>query len=121
MGYRSQVAVVIYGDGRNSEKYALLKTLMNTTFKDAYTEFESNAEWHDNNHVLEFEMEDVKWYDGYGDVQKFMNMLDEIGDIEGFNYEFIRLGEDTNDVDEQYGGNDCEHILRVSRSIEVDL
>ena len=121
MGYRSQVAVVIYGDDRDPEKYALLKTLMNTTFKEAYPEFESNAEWHDDKRVLEFAMEDVKWYDSYSDVRKFMQMLNDLGDIEGFNYEFIRLGEDANDVDEQYGGNDCDHILRVSRSIEVDL
>lgn len=121
MGYRSQVAVVIYGDSRDAEKYALLKTLMNTTFKEAYTEFDGNAEWHDDKHVLEFAMEDVKWYDGYGDVQKFMKMLEDIVDIEGFNYEFIRIGEDANDVEEQYGGNDCEHILRVSRAIEVEL
>ena len=121
MGYRSQVAVVIYGDDRDAEKYALLKTLMNTTFKDVYTEFEANAEWHDGKRVLEFAMEDVKWYDGYGDVQKFMDMLDQIDKIEGFNYEFVRIGEDANDIDEQYGGNNCEHTLSVTRSIQVDL
>ena len=121
MGYRSQVAVVIYGDSRDAEKYALLKTLMNTTFKEAYTEFDGCAEWHDNKHVLEFAMEDVKWYDGYGDVKLFMGMLDGIGDIEGFNYEFIRIGEDANDVDDQNSGVCVEYILSVSRAIEVDL
>ena len=121
MGYRSQVAVVIYGDSRDAEKYALLKTLMNTTFKDAYTEFDGNAEWHDDKHVLEFAMEDVKWYDGYGDVKLFMGMLDGIGDIEGFNYEFMRLGEDENDIESMQGGECGEYILSVSRAIEVDL
>ena len=121
MGYRSDVAVVIYGDSRDAEKYALLKTLMNTTFKEAYTEFDGNAEWHDDKHVLEFAMEDVKWYDGYGDVKLFMAMLEDIVDLEGFNYEFIRIGEDANDIDEQYGGENCEHTLSVSRSIQVEL
>jgi len=121
MGYRSQVAVVIYGDGRDAEKYALLKTLMNTTFKEAYTDFDGCAEWHDDKHVLEFKMEDVKWYEGYSDVQNFMLMLNAIGDMSGLNYEFIRIGEDADDIDEQYGGNNCEYILSVTRAIEVDL
>jgi len=121
MGYRSQVAVVIYGDNRDAEKYALLKTLMNTTFKDVYTDFDGNAEWHDHKHVLEFKMEDVKWYDGYDDVQNFMQMLGQIGEIEGFNYEFMRLGEDDNDIDTQSEGNGIEHLLRCVRTIEVDL
>lgn len=119
MGYRSDVAVVIYGNHRDSQKYALIKTLMNTTFKEAYTEFD--AEWHDDKHVLEFKMEDVKWYDGYPDVDRFMTMLEEIGDIEGFNYEFIRVGEDANDIVAQEGGACVEYILSVTRSIRVDL
>jgi hypothetical protein len=121
MGYRSDVAVVIYGDDRNSEKYALLKTLMNTTFKEAYTEFESSVEWHDYKYVLQFMIQDVKWYDGYGDVKLFMKMLDDIGDIEGLNYEFIRIGEDDDDVERQTGGENCLYLLSVTRAIEVDL
>lgn len=121
MGYRSQVAVVIYGDSRDAEKYALLKTLMNTTFKEAYTEFDGNAEWHDDKHVLEFKLDEVKWYDSYPDVKLFMGMLDGIGDIEGFNYEFMRIGEDDDDVERQTGGENCLYLLSVSRAIEVDL
>ena len=121
MGYRSQVAVVIYGNNRDAEKYALLKTLMNTTFKEAYTEFDGNAEWHDNKHVLEFAMENVKWYDGYGHVKHFMKMLEDIVDIEGFNYEFLRVGEDDGDVERHTGGENAKYILSVSREIQVDL
>jgi hypothetical protein len=121
MGYRSQVAVVIYGDHRDPKKYELLKTLMNTAFKDVYTEFEANATWHDSKGVLEFAMEDVKWYDSYSDVIAFNAMLVDIDKIEGFNYEFVRIGENADDIDEQYGGNNCEHTLSVTRKIEVDL
>jgi len=122
MGYRSQVAAVIYGDVRdNDEKYDLLKVLMNTTFKDVYTEFEGNAEWHDGKRVLEFKMEDVKWYESYPDVKRFMNMLDDIGDIEGFNYEFVRIGEESEDIETKSEGSYPEYILSVTRSIQVDL
>ena len=122
MGYRSDVAVVIYGDVRdNDERYALLKTLMNTTFKDVYTEFEGNAEWHDGKRVLEFKMEDVKWYESYSEVKRFMTMLDDIGEIKGLNYEFVRVGEEVEDIETKSEGNYPEYILSVTRSIEVDL
>ena len=121
MGYRSDVAVVIYGDARDPEKYALIKTLMNTTFKEAYTEFDGNAEWHDDKHVLEFKMENVKWYDNYPDVKLFMAMLEDIGDIEGLNYELMRVGEDTKDIERKSEGEYIEYILTVTREIQVDL
>ena len=121
MGYRSEVAVVIYGDDRDPKKYELLKTLMNTTFKDVYTEFEGRAQWHDSKSVLEFHMYDIKWYESYPDVIEFTTMLAELVGIEGFNYELMRVGEDANDIDEQYGGKNCERILNVTRTIEVDL
>ena len=121
MGYRSDVAVVIYGDGLSQEKYDLLKTLMNTTFKEAYTEFESSAKWHGHKRALEFKMEDVKWYDSYPDVRSFMNMLDKVGELEGFNYEFVRVGEETDDIEQTQRGEDLRYALSVTRSIEVDL
>jgi hypothetical protein len=121
MGYRSDVAVVIYGDQRDLDKYGALKVLMNTTFKLSYTEFEINAEWHDSKGVLMFKIDDVKWYDSYLDVQDFMKMLREIEDLEGYNYEFMRVGEDTEDIETQHGGSQVDYLLRVTRSIEVDL
>lgn len=121
MGYRSDVAVVIYGDQRDPDKYGALKVLMNTTFKKTYTEFETSAEWHDHKHVLEFKIDDVKWYESYLDVQDFMHMLREIEDLEGYNYEFMRVGEDTEDIETRHSGDDVDYVLRVNRSIEVDL
>lgn len=121
MGYRSDVAVVIYGDGRDDEKYELIKVLMNTTFKDVYAENEGYETWHDNAHVLEFKIGGVKWYESYPDVDRFMAMLDKIGEIEGLNYEFMRVGEDTEDIEHKSAGEYSEYFLSVTRSIRVDL
>ena len=122
MGYRSDVAVVIYGDHRDPDRYELLKTLMNTTLKDVYTELDSNAEWHDNPAgVLEFKIDDVKWYESYPDVQRFMDMLDKIGEIAGFNYEFVRVGEEVEDIENKSEGQCLEYLISVTRSIRVDL
>ena len=121
MGYRSEVAVVIYGDKRDQEKYEALKTLMNTAFKDVYTEFEANAMWHDRKGVLEFRMHDVKWYDSYSDVIAFNAMLGEIEGLGGYTSEFLRVGEDADDIESVCRGEDVEYILGVSRTIEVNL
>ena len=121
MGYRSDVAVVIYGDDRNPEKYALLKTLMNTTFKVAYDEWSAYVTWHDTKCVLEFFIEDTKWYESYPDVIAFTTMLENLREIEGYNYEFVRIGEDDDDIERENHGDHGEYITRVNRSIEVEL
>ena len=121
MGYRSDVSTVIYGDDRNPEKYELLKTLMNTTFKVAYDAWSGYVTWHDTKCVLEFFIEDTKWYESYPDVAAFIAMLENLHDIEGYNYEFVRVGEDDNDIDRQIHGDREEGLIRVCRSIEVDL
>ena len=121
MGYRSNVSTVIYGDNRNPEKYELLKTLMNTTFEVAYAAWGGTAIWHDAKRVLEFRIEDVKWYESYPDVTAFLTMLENLREIEGYNYEFVRVGEDDTDVESESHGNREEGLIRVCRSIEVDL
>ena len=121
MGYRSDVTAVIYGDARDIEKYNVLKTLMNTTFKEAYDEWGNCAVWHDEKGVLEFMVEDIKWYESYPDVLAFLTMLENLSLIEGYNYEFVRVGEDDNDIERQSEGNQCEHLINVCRSIQVDL
>jgi len=123
MGYRSDVTVLIYPDNgeQNAERYDTLKVLMNTTFKLTYEEFESNFEWLDNHRVLKFAVESVKWYDSYPDVRDLHSMMDAIGDMEGYNYEFMRVGEDYDDIEQNQRGNDLQYHISVSRSIEVDL
>jgi hypothetical protein len=121
MGYRSDVTAVIYGDARDIEKYNVLKTLMNTTFKEAYDEWDSCAIWHDEKGVLEFNIEDVKWYEAYPDVFAFLTMLENLQKIEGYNYEFVRVGEQDDDIERQSDGNQCEYVIHVCRSIQVEL
>lgn len=123
MGYRSDVTVLIYPDNgeQNAERYDTLKVLMNTTFKNVYEEFDEAFEWLDRHRVLKFAVESVKWYENHPDVMDFQSMLDAIGDMEGFNYEFMRVGEDTDDIEQQQRGEDLQYHITLVRSIEVDL
>ena len=123
MGYRSDVTVLIYPDNgeQNEARYDMLKLVMNTTFKSAYEAWDDHFEWLDSHRVLKFAIESIKWYDSYPDVQNFARMLDDLGEMEGLNYEFMRVGEDYDDIEQQHRGNDLQYHISLARSIEVDL
>jgi hypothetical protein len=105
MGYRSQVTAVIYPDRPTdplgpggykeyaTEKYNALRFLMGTKFEQIMGKwFGGEASWDDRNHRLVFEMQDVKWYEGYEDVQAFEAMLVEVTEL-GYCSEIMRVGE----------------------------
>ena len=96
MGYRSDIAVLVYPTNR--EKYPLLKTLMATTFKEIDNDWGGCSRWEDTSGVLRFDINDVKWYDSYLDVQRFDSFLVEVEEL-GFEYEFSRVGEETGDIE----------------------
>jgi hypothetical protein len=125
MGYRSDVllAVVVstpqqadelmatYAMNHNVQALDLAKTWQRKSVGDSY-------------HVLIFEAEHVKWYDGYGDVQGYEHMLTlakTFGDERGIDKANddpnelvvcwpyatakIRIGEEDNDITSEYDSN----------------
>jgi len=70
--------------------------------------------------TLNFFADDVKWYESYPDVQKVMEVFRFIDDeVESsWQYEFVRLGEDDNDV-EVRSSDDPQWYLQVIRSVEL--
>jgi hypothetical protein len=134
MGYRSNVMAIIYPDGGNtfeaSAKYEQLKVLMGTTFKDVVDEFgDPYMTWMHKEHALMFSLEDVKWYPSYPDVQLFEKMLaafdvaDDGSDagISGYCTEFVRVGEENDDVEERHTGDNNQYYLNVRRSIDCNI
>ena len=124
MGYRSNIKVLVYatrnGVDNNIEKYEQLKTLMNTTFKDVYDNWEDPYFiWDDEHRVLKFSADDVKWYESYPEIASFMHFIEMIDQLE-YEYEFIRVGENYEDVETRSSGR-AEWYLSVRREIEVDL
>lgn len=134
MGYRSAVTAVIYPaepeDPMNhdahkeyeTEKYNALRVLMGTKFAQIMeTEdwFGSNATWDDQRHRLVFELNDVKWYEGYADVQAFEAMLIEVTEL-GYCTELVRVGEETNDIEHRTNGDGVKYLLNVSRTITIE-
>ena len=133
MGYRSNLMVLIYPDIQNPSEeqplYDQLKVLMSTVFKGVSEEFgDPYMTWLDSEHVLKFELEDVKWYPSYSDVQMFEKMLaafkgsgDDNEDIKGYCTEFVRVGEDNDDVEEVHTGHNNHYYLQVRRTIDCNV
>ena len=128
MGYRSDVIVLIYPDAPTllDERplYDQLKVLLATTFKHVIDEhFEACMTWLDKDHVLKFSLQDVKWYPDYEDVKQFEAMLDafQSEEIAGYCTEFIRVGEESDDVTECRSGGNNQYYLHVNRSIGCNV
>jgi hypothetical protein len=124
--------VLVYPDACSSEeeqeaKYDQLKVLMGAAFKNVVEEFEGYMTWMDSDCVLKFELEDVKWYPSYPDVRMFEDMLrafkgyDDTEDIKGYCTEFVRIGEDSNDVEEVHTGDNNHYYLQVRRTIDCNV
>jgi len=123
MGYRSDVAYVIQFDTiERKREFVALRKLVPETYK-ALSECKCVD---DDSLYITAEFEYVKWYEGYDDVEMHMNMLRELdGDGEsgvvGVGAQFIRVGEEADDIEmENYGTIDV-YALSVSREICMDV
>jgi len=136
MGYRSDVAIQIYGGSDKEEaltKIAELKQFIKESFdtlpensKGDVNSLISNSEQEtgkdfwitvDGVDELFFFASDVKWYEGFVDVDYFEGIVAQARHIE-LNVEYIRIGEETDDIVIDCDGEDCEYRMSVNRSID---
>ena len=125
MGYRSEVMAAFYTT--NKDEAPLLKLFIEENWPK-----EGNLtayEWlkSDEYFGILFCEEDVKWYESFPEVQafdafaeKFMEIADSEEKRSDWHHEFVRIGEDFQDIEikrSHYGDN----ILSVSRAIIVDV
>jgi hypothetical protein len=84
--------------------YHALVTLMNTTFKETLDMWDGYVTFDDTHNLIDFAIDDVKWYDSYPDVTAFMQMLTDVQDL-GYEYEFVRVGEESKDIEFRESNN----------------
>lgn len=108
MGYRSDVAIQC-----REKAFELLRTAWNEHkfYPDDIYQQEDTflVKWFD-----------VKWYDGYEEIDAITDVLRECDDNSEdrcFHYQFIRVGEDTIDIEEYSNGDVCD--LYVNRTIDI--
>lgn len=124
MGYRSNVKAAFYV--REAKHLPILKVWLAANFP--MQEFGDCIRWFDRGMVLS--EEGVKWYEDDPDVKafdeavrKYLILMDTESktpapdDFPVFSYEFVRLGENYEDIVTEYEGVDCECILGVTREI----
>ena len=81
--------------------------------------------------TIKFYADSLKWYDNYKDVkahERLYAIAEEYAEQYGsetmnnpVSCAFIRIGEETDDVEERGGGYDPWNIMYVSRSIEMNI
>jgi len=129
MGYRSDVSIAIYAPEPEMTAFIAAQRLKQAAWiKDRYHVnkyvtrcVDDNGSKYDKTIVLILaEFDCVKWYSHFDDVSCWVRC---IGDAQGLNLntEFVRIGDDYEDVETEYTGGDCSYHLGVTRSIEYNL
>lgn len=125
MGYRSNVTFVFYTRHQEAVPFAALKLWFDENYphKEATTEWEARIET--GGDWITVEYYDVKWYSGYTHVDAvgaaLSNFVDtfEAEDKDNVAYETVRVGEETEDIEEQRTAY-CDYRLGVRREIYFD-
>lgn len=125
MGYRSDVAIAMYAIEDKDAPAIKLWIKENFPFPDWDDEC-AKVKWFDRG--LVFTVTSVKWYDSYEDVTRMHDAIETFEELFTSDdkdapygaYEFIRIGEDDDDV-EQRRTSDAEWIIGLNRSIYSEV
>lgn len=125
MGYRSDVKAAFYV--RDAKHFPVLKLWLDENFP--MEQLGNCIRWFDRGMV--FEEESVKWYEDFDDVKAFdaavekylelVNVEEANNDTPTFLYEFVRVGENYEDIVTDYEGFTCECMLGVDRRITCEV
>lgn len=129
MGYRSDVAYKIKFE--KAEDFwgfiaeAKLDPETALCFGDAWTDTDDGFEVDEKNYEIRLLCEGVKWYSDYPEVechQKLWEKAEDRCDGEGVEVDgaWCRIGEESDDIDERYFGDDPYDMVRISRQLVVD-
>lgn len=125
MGYRSEVTAAFYVHKIHEHDWPALKLFVDENFPEELKE-SLREKKSDTHHGYIFSEADVKWYDSYPEVvafQRFVSNFLEVADGEndlGWAYEFVRIGENTEDIEET-SSDGADYVLRVVRTTEIDF
>jgi hypothetical protein len=126
MGYRSDVTIAIYGPVEEMAPLLAAQRMLEasplTTDKDYVKSYGFGMTVFGNpeivkHHMILAEFEHVKWYHGYEDVQRWEKLISEASENPALCTEFVRVGEQSDDVEARYTGENCGYFIDVSRQI----
>lgn len=125
MGYRSEVAYVIVFETVD-ERDTFIELMrakndayINTALKDIKTL--------DRERAITFHEDQIKWYDGYPEVQAHEQLMDNARELFDAATRFVRLGEDTDDMedvvhdDPDWSEGEVYELIDIHRSIDIQF
>ena len=131
MGYRSDISIIIYGDdkdvtafvagerlkGHEGIEYHPLDAPTSNKYHERFT-------WHtdDGDTMLEFNWFSFKWYESYPEVaywEQLMSLFEQA--FPSLHMEFVRIGENTEDIVVEYYGDNPQYYMTVERAIFKDI
>jgi hypothetical protein len=124
MGYRSDVAIAVYGPEEVVAPFVTANRLLgDIDFGDVdiYQYTDGSV---DKMCMVMVNFEDVKWYDSYKEVQEwedFMKRAGRLAATEPLNAEFVRVGEEAGDIEQIAYGESVQHYLGYVSRITIDL
>jgi len=129
MGYRSDVAIAIYGPEEVMVPFIAAERLKPSSVLSTDAEFIKHFK-HTQAYPfsarapcigITAQFEGVKWYDSYPDVQAWQMLLSEASEVGDICTEFVRVGEETTDVETDYEGDGCRYLLTTYTQIHSDI
>lgn len=140
MGYRSEVDVVFYVPEGSNTAYPLLKLWFDANYPhaEAKDEWCASIDYDEENQAILVGYHDVKWYSDYEHVKTVDKAFDDIDtltrndtittvteddtDAVPFEiaWEFVRIGEEYNDVETRASDN-TDYVITVNRSTEISF
>lgn len=131
MGYRSQVAYTIrfVSDDDTVNRHSFFTFIAEAKSKPECAQAFGRDDAlvvDEGKFTINFYADDVKWYDGYPDVDCHNNLISLASEwVDGGNtalgYSFVRIGEDASDITERNGGQFDWDWINVSRQIVCDF
>lgn len=140
MGYRSDIDVVFYVPSASDTAYPLLKLWFDANYPhaEAKDEWCASIDYDEENQAILVGYYDVKWYGGYDHPQAVEKAFDDIDNLTRNDtittvteddtdavpfeiaWEFVRIGEDDNDIETRASDN-AEYVIAVNRSTEISF
>lgn len=140
MGYRSDVDIVFYVPAGSETAYPILKLWFDANYPhtEAKDEWCASIDYDEENQAILVGYQDVKWYDGYDHPQAVEKAFDDIDNLTRNDtittvteddtdavpfeiaWEFVRIGEDDNDIETRASDN-ADYVIAVNRSTEISF
>ena len=126
MGYRSDVAYSIHFKTKDTlNQFIALVMVKGGNEVNALKECQIECNETNDKFEVNFTWDDVKWYESFPEVQAHTWLMEFA--VERFpedcGYEYVRIGEESNDIEEQQGGamDAFNYNIYVRRLLEIDF